>query len=233
MYFAKFTSFKKNNLKFVTTRITLVKNLGICCWEKNVTLSWLIFPLVSLKFTNLLSWLNFHLFFWSSFWQILLNYFSLLWIFIGFMAIYHLTCGYVLWCGLIRLLLLSHFSRVRPCAPPQTAAHEAPPALRFSRQEHWSGLPFPSPVRESEKGEWSRSVVSDSRRPHGPQPTRLLRPWDFPGSIRLLLTGLRFLSLLWHSPSFRTGILSSVLPAPAPLQLHLSWMWRQTLEKVF
>ena len=26
-----------------------------------------------------------------------------------------------------------------------------PPSLGFSRQEHWSGLPFPSPMRESEK----------------------------------------------------------------------------------
>ena len=43
------------------------------------------------------------------------------------------------------LLLLSHFSRVRLCAAPQTAAHQAPPSLGFSRQEHWSGLPFPSP----------------------------------------------------------------------------------------
>ena len=43
------------------------------------------------------------------------------------------------------LLLLSHFSRVRLCATPQTAAHQAPPSLGFSRQEHWSGLPFPSP----------------------------------------------------------------------------------------
>ena len=51
----------------------------------------------------------------------------------------------------------------------------------FSRQEHWSGSPFPSPVHESEKWKWSRSVVSDSSRPHGLQPTRLLRPWDFPG----------------------------------------------------
>ena len=48
------------------------------------------------------------------------------------------------------LLLLSHFSRVRPCATPQTAAHQAPPSLGFSRQEHWSGLPFPSPMCESE-----------------------------------------------------------------------------------
>ena len=30
------------------------------------------------------------------------------------------------------------------------AAHQAPPSLGFSRQEHWSGLPFPSPMCESE-----------------------------------------------------------------------------------
>ena len=34
---------------------------------------------------------------------------------------------------------------------PQTATHQAPPSLGFSRQEHWSGLPFPSPMHESEK----------------------------------------------------------------------------------
>ena len=54
-------------------------------------------------------------------------------------------------------------------------------SLGFSRQEHWSGLPFPSPMHESEKWKWSRSVVSDSLRPHGLQPTRLLHPWEFPG----------------------------------------------------
>ena len=42
------------------------------------------------------------------------------------------------------------------------AAHQAPPPLGFSRQEHWSRLPFPSPVHESEKWKSSRSVVSDS-----------------------------------------------------------------------
>ena len=60
------------------------------------------------------------------------------------------------------LLLLSHFSRVRLCATPEMAAHQAPPSLGFSRQEHWSGLPFPSPMNQSEKWKWSRSVVSDS-----------------------------------------------------------------------
>ena len=58
------------------------------------------------------------------------------------------------------------------------------PVLGFSRQEHWSGLPFPSPMQESEKWKRSHSVVSDPQQPHGLQPSRLLRllrPWDFPG----------------------------------------------------
>ena len=79
------------------------------------------------------------------------------------------------------LLLLSRFSHAQLCATPETAANQAPPSLGFSRQEHWSGLPFPSPMHESEMWKWSHSVVSDSSRPHGLQPTRLLCPWDFPG----------------------------------------------------
>ena len=45
---------------------------------------------------------------------------------------------------LLLLLLLSHFSRVRLCATPYTAAHQAPLSMGFSRQEHWSGVPLPS-----------------------------------------------------------------------------------------
>ena len=82
---------------------------------------------------------------------------------------------------LLLLLLLSRFSCVRVCATPETAAHQAPPSLGFSRQEQWSGLPFPSPMHESEKWKWIRSVVSGSQWPHGLQPTRPLCPWDFPG----------------------------------------------------
>ena len=51
---------------------------------------------------------------------------------------------------LLLLLLLHRFSHVRLCVTPETAAHQAPPSLGFSRQEHWSGLPFPSPMQESE-----------------------------------------------------------------------------------
>ena len=97
---------------------------------------------------------------------------------------------------MLLLLLLSRFSRVRLCATPETAAHQAPQSLGFSRQEHWSGLPFPSPVHESEKWKWSCSVVSDSLRPHGLQPTRLFRPWDFPGKS----TGVGCHCLLHYIP---------------------------------
>ena len=64
--------------------------------------------------------------------------------------------------GQTLLLLPSRFSRVRLCATPWTAAYQASLSMGFSRQEHWSGWPFPSPMHESEKWKWSRSVVSDS-----------------------------------------------------------------------
>ena len=45
---------------------------------------------------------------------------------------------------------------------PIDSSSSGSPSLGFSRQEHWSGLPFPSPMHESKKWKWSRSVVSDS-----------------------------------------------------------------------
>ena len=37
------------------------------------------------------------------------------------------------------------FSRVRLFETPWTVAYQAPLSMGFSRQEYWSGLPFPSP----------------------------------------------------------------------------------------
>ena len=45
---------------------------------------------------------------------------------------------------LTHVLLLS-FSRVGLFVTPWTVARQAPPSKGFSRQEFWSGLPFPSP----------------------------------------------------------------------------------------
>ena len=73
---------------------------------------------------------------------------------------FNLSLEFFPFCSL--LLLLSCFSRVWLCVTPETAAHQAPLSLGFSWQEHWSGLPFPSPMHKSEKWKWSRSVMSDS-----------------------------------------------------------------------
>jgi len=38
-------------------------------------------------------------------------------------------------------------SRVQLLATPWTAAYQAPRSMGFSRQEYWSGVPLPSPIR--------------------------------------------------------------------------------------
>ena len=42
-------------------------------------------------------------------------------------------------------------SRVQLFESPWTVAYQAPLSMGFSKQEYWSGLPFPSPMHESEK----------------------------------------------------------------------------------
>ena len=46
---------------------------------------------------------------------------------------------------------MESLSRVWLFATPQTVAYQAPPSIGFSRQEYWSRLPFPSPVRRVQK----------------------------------------------------------------------------------
>ena len=43
------------------------------------------------------------------------------------------------------IVLVKSLSRVRLFVTTWTVAHQAPPSMEFSRQEYWSGLPFPSP----------------------------------------------------------------------------------------
>ena len=62
----------------------------------------------------------------------------------------------VLYSRVSLLLLLRRISRVRLCATPQTAAHQAPLSLGFSRQEPWSGLPLPSPMHACMLSHFSR-----------------------------------------------------------------------------
>ena len=52
------------------------------------------------------------------------------------------------------------------------------PGILQARTLEWVDISFNA---LSEKWKWSCSVISDSSRPHGLQPTRLLHPWVFPG----------------------------------------------------
>ena len=61
---------------------------------------------------------------------------------------------------LLLLLLLSCFSHVRLCATPETAAHQAPLSLGFSRQEYWSELPWPPPRDLPDPGIEPASLMS-------------------------------------------------------------------------
>ena len=65
--------------------------------------------------------------------------------------------------------LLNRFCDPTDGSPPGYAF----PGILQARTLEW--VAFPSPRH----GKWSRSVVSDSSRPHGLQPTRLLCPWVF------------------------------------------------------
>ena len=62
------------------------------------------------------------------------------------------------------------------CDPTDGSPPGSPiPGILQARTLQWVVISF------SNAWKWSRSVVSDPQRPHGLQPSRLLRPWDFPG----------------------------------------------------
>ena len=63
---------------------------------------------------------------------------------------------------LIRITAAKLLQSCPTLCDPIDGSHQAPPSLGFSRQKHWNGLPFPSPMHQSEKWKWSRSVMSDS-----------------------------------------------------------------------
>ena len=91
-------------------------------------------------------------------------------------------------------------SRVWLFATPWTVAYQAPPSMEFSRQEYWSGLPFPSPGDLPNPGiePGSPALPADTLpseppgKPHSPTPTKLgggpggpysrFHPWLTPAS---------------------------------------------------
>ena len=68
------------------------------------------------------------------------------------------------------------------CDPRDGSPPGSPvPGILQARTLEWVAISFSNAWKW--KWKWSRSVVSDSSRPHGLQPTRLLRPWDFQARV--------------------------------------------------
>ena len=93
------------------------------------------------------------------------------------------------------LLLLSHFSCVRLCDPIDGSPPGSPvPGILQARTLEWVAISF-SKVKVKSESEVAQLYPTLSR-PHGLQPTRLLRPWDFPGKS----TGVGCHHLLLREP---------------------------------
>ena len=86
-----------------------------------------------------------------------------------------------------------------PTGSPISGIHQA-------RTLEWVAISFSN----AWTWKWSRSVLSDSLRPHGLQPTRVLHPWDFPGKS----TGVGC-----HCPA----LLKSLTNTPEPTSPSLHW----------
>ena len=75
-------------------------------------------------------------------------------------------------------------------ATPWTGAHQAPPSMGFSRQEHWSGVPLPSPpvrmatIKKSTNNKWWKGYGKTERFLHCWWECKLIQPlwktvWGF------------------------------------------------------
>ena len=70
---------------------------------------------------------------------------------------------------------------------PWTVAHQVPPSMGFSRQEYWSGLPFPSPGDLPKPGMEPRSPALQAKALTSEPPKK---PTNAEGSLKLHLTNL-------------------------------------------
>ena len=128
----------------------------------------------------------------------------------------NLQCYVVLSCLL--LLPPSRFSRVRLCATPWTAAYQASLSMGFSRQEHWSGLPFPSPGDFPNRGIRHRSPTLQ-------EDSLTSKPWGKPkntgvDSLSLLTGDLPNSGIEPGSPALQVDSLPAELPGKPKFIIH-------------
>ena len=93
------------------------------------------------------------------------------------------TCGFLQRAvpELLELTLKVKVKSLNPVRLPWTVAYQAPPSMGFSRQEYWSGLPFPSPGDLSDPGIESRSPAFQADALTSEPPGKLTLPTFYLG----------------------------------------------------
>ena len=89
---------------------------------------------------------------------------------------------------------MKSLSRVQLFATPWTIAYQAPPSMGFSRQESWSGLPFPSPGDLPDPGIETRSstLQADALTSEPPVMVHFQKPYQLKMQIFVFLKGKVF-----------------------------------------
>ena len=126
------------------------------------------------------------------------------------------------------------FMRVLSCDPlfvtPWTVAHQTPLCMEFSRQESWSGLPFSTAIRHSER---KVKVKSLSRVWLLATPWTIahqaLRPWDFPGKS----TGVGCHCLLWKTKTQEKLTVNWIHVEPSRVGCYWRCMFCHLLTKLY
>ena len=93
---------------------------------------------------------------------------------------------------------MKSLSRVRLFATPWTVAYQAPPSMGFSRQEYWSGLPFPSPGDLPDPGIEPGSAALQADALHSEPPGKPAK-WKNPFSKGYIQDGSIYLKAYVHT----------------------------------
>ena len=117
------------------------------------------------------------------------------------------------------MVKVKSLSSVRLFETPWTVAHQAPPSMGFSRQEYWSGLPFPSPGDLTNPGIKPRSPAL--------QADALTRSCLADERHRVCVTCHKVSPKCVRSERGVHGRMFTVLSAPH-LQRGRTYPWRQT-----
>ena len=117
--------------------------------------------------------------------------------------------------------ILSHFSRVWLLETLWTVAHQAPPSMGFSRQEYWSGLPFPPPGDPPHPGIEPRSPIlqADSLPSEPPR-----KPFYSYSYVNVYTTEHKEFASWTHQRLLVWSFPLRVLIITSPLWGHQNWM---------